>query len=60
MSNLLTSGTQTPLSGQYQEVGPRGGVFSGLEVTSVQGKRLPPTSIPGNKFKLVDRTKHKK
>ena len=52
-------GEKAPASGQYEEVGPRGGK-SGHEVTSTEGKRLPPTSKPGQQYKLVDRTKHKK
>jgi hypothetical protein len=30
------------------------------EITAVEGKPLPPTSKPGNGWKLVDPTKHKK
>lgn len=46
-------GQTTPFSGQYAEVGPRGG-DKGREVTGVQGKTLPPTREPGNSFVLVD------
>lgn len=60
MSNGNTSplhpGSITPNSGQYVEVGPRGGARTGHEITAVQGHRLPPTSQPGNGFVLVDRT----
>jgi len=45
-------------SGQYQIVGPRGGK-TGVEVTVVEGKPLPPTPKPGQSFVLVDKTKHK-
>lgn len=53
----LRPGQSTPASGQYEEVGPRGG-RTGHEVTSVEGKPLPPTSQPGNGYVLVDETKH--
>ncbi|WP_373893832.1 YjzC family protein [Virgibacillus sp. CBA3643] len=52
---------QTPdHSGQFMEVGPRGGNISKTEVTGVEGKPLPPTSKPGRVWKQVDKTKHKK
>lgn len=51
-------GEVAPVSGQYEVVGPRGG-HTGLEITGVKGKRLPPTQHPGEKYRLVDRTKHK-
>lgn len=53
----LRPGQATPVSGQYQNVGPRGG--KGPEVTSVEGKPLPPTPIPGSTYRLVDPTRHK-
>lgn len=53
----LKPGTTTPKSGQYEVVGPRGG--KGSEITSVEGKPLPPTQKPGSTYKLVDATKHK-
>ncbi|MCR8656942.1 hypothetical protein [Paenibacillus endoradicis] len=59
MADKLKPGTPTPTSGQYGVVGPRGG-DKGREVTSVQGKPLPPTQNPGEGYKLVDPTKHKK
>lgn len=49
----LKPGQSTPYSGQYGVVGPRGG-NTGAEVTSVQGKPLPPTSKPGQSYVLVD------
>ena len=52
----LRPGQSTPQSGQYQEIGPRGG--KGTEVTSVEGKPLPPTSRPGSSYTLVDPTRH--
>lgn len=59
MADNLKPGTPTPKSGQYGVVGPRGG-DKGREVTSVLGKPLPPTQKPGEGYKLVDPTKHKK
>jgi hypothetical protein len=56
---ILKPGTITPASGQYVVVGPRGGK-QGTEVTSVQGKPLPPTQKPGQGYVLVDPTVHKK
>lgn len=56
-SSGLKPGTPTPTSGQYEVVGPRGG-GTGHEVTSVQGKPLPPTNKPGQGYTLVDPTKH--
>ena len=38
----LIPGEKAPASGQYQEIGPRGG--AGREVTSIKGKRLPPST----------------
>lgn len=52
-------GDTTPRSGQYERVGPRGG-GTGVEVTSVRGKPLPPTPQSGQGYRLVDETKHKK
>jgi hypothetical protein len=53
----LKPGDQAPRSGQYQEIGPRGG--KGREVTSVKGEKLPPTTKPGSTYKLVDASKNK-
>ncbi len=47
-----------PVSGQYP-VWPPGGQ-TGREVTSVQGRPLPPTSRPGETYGKPDVTKHKK
>lgn len=57
MTKPLKPGTPAPNSGQYEQVGPRGGK-TGHEVTSVQGNVLPPTQKPGQKYVLVDRTKN--
>ena len=51
----LRPGRITPNSGQYELVGPRGG-RTGEEITSVLGKPLPPTPLPGQGFVLVDPT----
>jgi len=49
----VTPGEKVPQSGQYV-------TQEGTEVTLVKGKRVPPTSKPGQSFTLVDPTKHKK
>ena len=53
----LTPGTPAPKSGQYQQIGPKGG--EGKEVTAVMGKPLPPTDVKGTTYKLVDPTDNK-
>jgi hypothetical protein len=53
----LKPGQPTPRSGQYQQIGPRGG--KGPEVTSVKGEPLPPSQTKGTTYTLVDPTKHK-
>lgn len=57
MKNTLKSGQTVPRSGQYEVIGPRGGE-TGVEITGVKGKTLPPTSKPGSSYKLIDPTKH--
>lgn len=57
--DLYKPGEITPNSGQYQVVGPRGGDCGGSEVTLVEGKPLPPTLKPGQRYTLVDKTNHK-
>jgi hypothetical protein len=59
MPNIIRPGQKTPRSGQYQIVGPRGGQ-TGQEVTSVRDKPMPPTQKPGQRYVLVDPTKHRK
>lgn len=56
---ILPPGTPAPESGQYQRVGPRGGFIPG-EVTSTEGKPLPPSLKPGQGYVLVDPTQHRK
>jgi hypothetical protein len=55
----LKPGQDAPKSGQYAVVGKTGGK-TGVEVTAVQGKPLPPTPKSGMGYTLVDATKHKK
>lgn len=57
MANLKP-GQAVSKSGQYVEVGPRGGL-SKTEVTLVKDKTVPPTTKPNSTYKLVDATKHK-
>ena len=53
----LRPGDTARRSGQYREVGPRGG--KGREVTMPAGHTLPPTTAPKRTYKLVDPTKNK-
>jgi hypothetical protein len=55
--NSLKPGNIAPRSGQYRQVGPRGG--KGIEVTVTKGEPLPPAPKPGTTYKLVDPTKNK-
>ena len=50
-------GEISPKSGQYEVVGSRGGRI-GIERTVVKGEPFPPTSQSGQKYRLVDPTKH--
>jgi hypothetical protein len=50
-------GEEAPKSGQYEEVGPRGG-HTGHEVTMPKGHTFPPTSEPGHGYVLVDPTRN--
>jgi hypothetical protein len=51
-------GTPADRSGIYQKVGPRGGQTSD-QATSTKGKPLPPTSRPGETWKLVKPAHHR-
>ncbi|MEV0465139.1 hypothetical protein AB0I30_08355 [Nocardia tengchongensis] len=53
----LKPGNKAPHSGQYEKIGPRGG-HTGEEVTGVKGRKLPPSSKPGQTYELVDPTKN--
>ncbi len=50
-------GEIAPKSGQYEIVGPRGGK-TGIERTVTKGEPLPPTRKSGEKYNLIDPTKH--
>ena len=49
----LTPGQIVDVSGQYKNTS------TNTEVTCVKGERLPPTPGKGQKYVLVDKTKHK-
>ena len=49
-------GERAPNSGQWEIV--RNGKGTGVERTVTRGEPLPPTPKPGDKFRLVDKTKH--
>ena len=57
MGGPLKPGTPAPRSGQYEQVGSRGG-RTGEERTVVRGEPLPPTRKPGMGYRLVDPTKN--
>lgn len=58
LAKILHPGETASKSGQYEEVGPRGG-STGHEVTVPKGHTMPPTTEPGHGYKLVDPTKNK-
>jgi len=58
MGKPVKPGQRAPQSGQYEEIGPRGG-RTGHEVTISKGERVPPTRQPGGGFTIVDPTKNK-
>lgn len=51
------SGEKAIASGQYLEVGPRGG-SKDFEITAVKDKVLPPTHKNGVGYMLIDPTKN--
>jgi transcriptional regulator with XRE-family HTH domain len=53
----LRPGEIAPLSGMYQQIGPRGG--HGGEVTAVRGEPLPPTPRRNMTYSLIDATRPK-
>lgn len=59
MAHTLSPGDKAPKSGQYEQVGPRGG-RTGAERTVTRGEPLPPTPRKGMGYVLADATKHGK
>ncbi|GJE61613.1 putative proteinA [Methylobacterium trifolii] len=57
MAPPLKPGQTAPRSGQYEQVGPRGG-STGEERTVVRGEPMPPTPKPGMGYRLVDPSKN--
>lgn len=57
MPSKLKSGQKAPHSGQYEIIGPRGGL-TGKERTIVKGEPCPPTPSKGQRYVLVDPTKN--
>jgi len=57
MSDKLKPGSSAPRSGQYEQVGPRGG-RTGEERTVVRGEPMPPTPRSGMGYVLVDPTEN--
>jgi hypothetical protein len=57
MSDRYKPGQSAPRSGQYEQVGPRGG-RTGDERTVVRGEPLPPTPKSGMGYVLTDPTKN--
>jgi hypothetical protein len=53
---LFKPGQKAPVSGQYPIIGPKGG-DTGDEITSIQGRPLPPTPKPGYGYGKPDKTK---
>ncbi len=58
-SRALRPGQTAPRSGQYEQIGPRGG-RTGDERSVTRGEPLPPTPRAGMSYELVDATKHGK
>ncbi len=56
-AKTFTPGQKAETSGQYEIIGPRGG-RTGEERTVTKGEPLPPTPEAGQKYVLVDKTKH--
>jgi hypothetical protein len=54
----LPPGTPAPMSGIYEQIGPRGG-RTGEEADSTRGKPLPPTGRSGDTWTLVRPAHHK-
>ena len=56
-NDLLRPGEKARKSGQYEITGPRGG-GTGIERTVTKGEPMPPSLEPGQRYRLVDPTKH--
>lgn len=56
-SRIVRPGEVIGRSGEYVEVGPRGGKHN--EVTLVRGKTAPPTNTPKSHFALVRPAKNR-
>lgn len=57
MKKTFSPGQKAETSGQYEITGPRGGE-TGKERTVTKGEPFPPTPEAGQRYKLVDETKH--
>jgi len=57
MAKKLKPGETAPRSGQYEIIGSRGG-RTGKERTVTKGEPMPPTPSKGQKYEIVDPTKH--
>lgn len=55
---LFKPGQKIPESGQAEVINQIGNP-TGNEVTIIEGKTFPPTPKKGQKYHIVDRTKHK-
>lgn len=60
MSNTYKPGQKAPVSGIAERLGPRGGKLPGGDVTIIKGKPLPPTPKPGEVYKVIEKTPHKR
>ena len=58
MGKNLKPGQKAPASGQYREVGPRGGETK-HEVTVVKSEPMPPTRGKGRTYVISDRSNNK-
>lgn len=54
MATTLKPGQTVRRSGQYRNTS------TGREVTATRGEPLPPTQKPGQRYQLVDPTRHKR
>jgi hypothetical protein len=57
MATKFKPGQKASASGQYEQLGPRGGIKR--EVTVTKGEPLPPAPQKNCSYRLVDRTKNK-